>query len=115
MSSLNQKIISVIIPFYNEQIELPSIVKDLAFLKFVLNKDEEIKTIDVLFYFTFRYLKQVSFDDNVLEASDIATSEVLFKHLDMNNVNKITNYIDTSLDSIKTIRNLEIDARVFFA
>ena len=41
--------------------------------------------------------------------------EVLFKHLDMNNVNKITNYIDTSLDSIKTIRNLEIDARVFFA
>ena len=29
MSSLNQKIISVIIPFYNEQIELPSIVKDI--------------------------------------------------------------------------------------
>ena len=100
---------------FNFEFELPSIVKDLAFLKFVLNKDEEIKTIDVLFYFTFRYLKQVSFDDNVLEASDIATSEVLFKHLDMNNVNKITNYIDTSLDSIKTIRNLEIDARVFFA
>ena len=29
MSSLNQKIISVIIPFYNEQIELPSIVQDI--------------------------------------------------------------------------------------
>ena len=33
MSSQNQKIISVIIPFYNEQIELPSIVKDIKKLE----------------------------------------------------------------------------------
>ena len=46
MSSQNQKIISVIIPFYNEQIELPSIVKDI-------NKFEKKKSNLILEYLFF--------------------------------------------------------------
>ena len=100
---------------FHFEFELPTISKDLAFLKFILNKTENIETIDALFYLTFRYLKQITFDDNTLEVSDIPTSEVLYKHLDMSKINILQKHIDSSLENIQEIRNLEIDARVFFA
>ena len=100
---------------FHFEFELPTISKDLAFLKFILNKTEDIETLDALFYLTFRYLKQITFDDNTLEVSDIPTSEVLYKHLDMSKINILQKHIDSSLEDIKEIRNLEIDARVFFA
>ena len=40
--------------------ELPTVVKDLAFLKYILSKKSDIKSIDILFYFTFRYLVSVT-------------------------------------------------------
>ena len=100
---------------FHFEFELPTISKDLAFLKFILNKPENIETIDALFYLTFRYLKQITFDDTTLEVSDIPTSEVLYKHLDMSKINILQKHIDSSFKSIQEIRNLEIDARVFFA
>ena len=68
-----------------------------------------------MFYLTFRYLKQITFDDTTLEVSDIPTSEVLYKHLDMSKIDTLQKHIDSSLEKIQDIRNLEIDARVFFA
>ena len=95
--------------------ELPSIVKDLAFLKYIISKKSDIESIDILFYFTFRYLTNVHVDDDVLDVSDIPLSESLFKLLDINKATKVTEHIDKALESIKTVRNLEVDARVFFA
>ena len=97
------------------EFELPTVSKDLAFLKYVLNKTETTKSVDALFYLTFRYLKQITFADESLDVSDIPTSEVLYKHLDMSKINILQKHIDSSLKSIQDIRNLEIDARVFFA
>ena len=95
--------------------ELPSIVKDLAFLKYIISKKSDIESIDILFYFTFRYLTNVHVDDDVLDVSDIPLSESLFKLLDINKATKVTEHIDKALESIKTVRNLEVDARVFLA
>ena len=97
------------------EFELPTITKDLAFLKYTFNKTDNIQTVDALFYLTFRYLKQITFDDNILDVSDIPTSEALFKHLDMSKVSQLQSHIDTSLKPIQTVRDLETDARVFFA
>jgi len=95
--------------------ELPTVVKDLAFLKYILSKKSDIKSIDILFYFTFRYLVSVTVDTDVLDVSDIPLAESLFKLLDISKATLVTNHIDTTLESIETIRNLEVDARVFFA
>lgn len=95
--------------------ELPTVVKDLAFLKYILSKKSDIKSIDILFYFTFRYLVSVTVDTDVLEVSDIPLAESLFKLLDISKATLVTNHIDDTLESIKSIRNLEVDARVFFA
>jgi len=95
--------------------ELPTVVKDLAFLKYILSKKSDIKSIDILFYFTFRYLGSITVDTDVLEVSDIPLAESLFKLLDISKATLVTNHIDGTLESIKSIRNLEVDARVFFA
>jgi hypothetical protein len=95
--------------------ELPTVVKDLAFLKYILSKKSDIKSIDILFYFTFRYLVSVTVDTDVLDVSDIPLAESLFKLLDISKATLVTNHIDDALESIETIRNLEVDARVFFA
>ena len=95
--------------------ELPTVVKDLAFLKYILSKKSDIKSVDILFYFTFRYLVSVTVDTDVLEVSDIPLAESLFKLLDISKATLVTNHIDDTLESIKSIRNLEVDARVFFA
>tara|TARA_R110002020_G_scaffold347601_1_gene561281 strand:- start:31 stop:669 length:639 start_codon:yes stop_codon:yes gene_type:complete len=100
---------------FNFEFELPTITKDLAFLKYILNKNEELETIDALFYLTFRFLKQISFDDTTLEVSDIPTSETFYKHLDMSKIGTLQKHVDSSLESIQEVRNLELDARVFFA
>jgi hypothetical protein len=99
---------------FNFEFELPTVTKDLAFLKYILNKSGELETVDALFYLTFRFLKQISFDGTILEISDIPTSEILYKHLDMSKISTLQKHIDSSLESIKEIRNLELDARVFF-
>ena len=95
--------------------ELPTVVKDLAFLKYILSKKSDIKSIDILFYFTFRYLVSVTVDTDVLDVSNIPLAESLFKLLDISKATLVTNHIDDALESIETIRNLEVDARVFFA
>jgi hypothetical protein len=95
--------------------ELPTVVKDLAFLKYILSKKSDIKSIDILFYFTFRYLVSVTVDTDVLDVSDIPLAESLFKLLDISKATLVTNHIDDTLESVETIRNLEVDARVFFA
>ena len=101
-------------PFVFE-FELPSLVKDLAFLKFVSQKKTDIKSIDILFYFTCRFLKTVQIDGDKLDVSDIPLTQTLFQHLDINKVTSINKHIDQALEGIKTIRDLEVDARVFFA
>jgi hypothetical protein len=113
--SIEDKTIKINGVDFKFEFELPSITKDLAFLKYALNNTESIQTIDALFYLTFRYLKQITFDDNILDVSDIPTSEALFKHLDMSKVSQLQSHVDTSLESIQTVRDLETDARVFFA
>ena len=94
--------------------ELPSIVKDLAFLKYILDKQSDLASVDVLFYFTFRNLQSVTIDNEMLEVSDIPLAETLFKLLDINKVGSINKHIDTALKPIESVRNLEVDARVFF-
>ena len=97
------------------EFELPSITKELAFLKYILAKKSELRTIDVLFYFTFRFISKIHIDGETLDVTDIELTETLFKHLDMKKVNVLTDYIDDTFKSIKPIKDLEVDARVFFA
>ena len=84
-------------------------------LKYIGSKKSDIKSIDIIFYFTWRYLSSITVDDDVLDISDIPLAESLFKLLDINKATNITDHIDQALESIKTVRNLEVDARVFFA
>ena len=81
-------------------------MKDLAFLKFVSQKKADIKSIDILFYFTCRFLKTVQIDGDKLDVSDIPLTQTLFQHLDINKVTSINKHIDQALEGIKTIRDL---------
>ena len=101
-------------PFVFE-FELPTLTKDIAFLKYVASKGKDIQSIDVLFYFTCRFLKKIIIDGEFLEVTDIELTENLFQRLDINRVTIINKHIDSQLSDIKTIRDLEVDPRVFFA
>ena len=72
-------------------------------------------SIDILFYFIFRFIKSVTIEDDTLLAEDIDTSEQVYKLLSMTKVTSITEHIDNSFKSIEPVRNLEVDPRVFFA
>ena len=72
-------------------------------------------SIDILFYFIFRFIKSVTIEDDTLLAEDIDNSEQLYKLLSMTKVTSITEHIDTSFKAIESVRNLEVDPRVFFA
>ena len=71
--------------------ELPEIAKELALLKYIISTyKDEMKSVDALFYFIFRFIQSINIDDDTLNVEDIETAEVLYKHLSMN---KITNKI----------------------
>ena len=96
--------------------ELPEIAKELALLKYIISTyKDEMKSVDALFYFIFRFIQSINIDDDTLNVEDIETAEVLYKHLSMNKITNLTNHIDKALDSIQPLRNFEIDPRVFFA
>ncbi len=96
--------------------ELPEIAKELAYLKYVIDtKKDEMKSVDVLFYFVFRYILSIEIEGDTLTTEDIETSETLYKHLSMNKITSISEHIDKALKPIQTVRNFEVDPRVFFA
>lgn len=96
--------------------ELPEIAKELALLKYILETyKNEMKSIDALFYFIFRFIQSITVEEDVLNVEDIETAEVLYKHLSMNKITNLTKHIDKALDSIQPLRNFETDPRVFFA
>jgi len=94
--------------------ELPTITKELAYLKYILaNKD--LKTTDVLFYFVFRYISKITIEEDNLSAEDIPTCNHLYKLLTMSKITSITEHIDEAFKSIQSVRDLEVNPRVFFA
>ena len=96
--------------------ELPEIAKELALLKYIINTyKDEMKSVDALFYFIFRFVRSINIDEDTLNVEDIETAEILYKHLSMSKITNITQHIDKALDSIQPLRNFEIDPRVFFA
>ncbi len=96
--------------------ELPTIVKELAYLKYILNtKKDNMKSVDVLFYFIFRFIESIHIDGDVLKAEDIETSELVYNLLSMSKVTSITDHLDKAFKPVESIRNLEVDPRVFFA
>jgi len=96
--------------------ELPEIAKELALLKYIINTyKDEMKSVDALFYFIFRFVRSINIDEDTLNVEDIETAEILYKHLSMSKITNITQHIDKALDSIQSLRNFEIDPRVFFA
>jgi hypothetical protein len=96
--------------------ELPEIAKELALLKYIISTyNDEMKSIDALFYFIFRFVQSISVNEDVLNVEDIETTEVLYKHLSMSRITKLTNHIDKALEPIQPLRNFEVDPRVFFA
>ena len=96
--------------------ELPEIAKELALLKYIISTyNDEMKSIDALFYFIFRFVQSISVNEDVLNVEDIETTEVLYKYLSMSRITKLTNHIDKALDPIQPLRNFEVDPRVFFA
>ena len=96
--------------------ELPTLSKELAYLKYIITtKKNNMMSIDILFYFIFRFIKSVTIEDDTLLAEDIDNSEQLYKLLSMTKVTSITEHIDTSFKAIESVRNLEVDPRVFFA
>ena len=96
--------------------ELPEIAKELAYLKYIIEtKKDEMKSVDALFYFIFRFIHTVEVDTDELKAEDIETAETLYRYLSMNKITSITNHIDKALEPIKPVRNFEVDPRVFFA
>ena len=96
--------------------ELPTLSKELAYLKYIINnKKTDMMSIDILFYFIFRFIKSFTIEDDTLLAEDIDTSEQVYKLLSMTKVTSITEHIDSSFKVIESVRNLEVDPRVFFA
>ena len=96
--------------------ELPEIAKELAYLKYIIEtKKDEMKSVDALFYFIFRFVHTVEVDTDELKAEDIETAETLYRYLSMNKITSITNHIDKALEPIQPVRNFEVDPRVFFA
>jgi hypothetical protein len=96
--------------------ELPTLSKELAYLKYIINnKKTDMMSIDILFYFIFRFIKSITIEDDTLLAEDIDTSEQVYKLLSMTKVTSITEHIDNSFKVIESVRNLEVDPRVFFA
>jgi len=96
--------------------ELPTLIKELAFLKYILStKKDDMKSVDVLFYFIFRFVQSVTVDEDVILAEDIDVCEEVYKVLSMKKVTSITDHLDDAFKSIEPIRNLEVDPRVFFA
>tara|TARA_Y100000034_G_C6770431_1_gene343678 strand:- start:36 stop:680 length:645 start_codon:yes stop_codon:yes gene_type:complete len=96
--------------------ELPTLSKELAYLKYIINnKKTDMMSIDILFYFIFRFIKSITIEDDTLLAEDIDTSEQVYKLLSMTKVTSITEHIDSSFKVIESVRNLEVDPRVFFA
>ena len=96
--------------------ELPTLSKELAYLKYIItNKKTDMMSIDILFYFIFRFIKSITIEDDTLLAEDIDTSEQVYKLLSMTKITSITEHIDNSFKSIESVRNLEVDPRVFFA
>ena len=79
--------------------ELPEIAKELALLKYIISTyKDEMKSVDALFYFIFRFIQSINIDDDTLNVEDIETAEVLYKHLSMNKITNLTNHIDKALD-----------------
>ena len=96
--------------------ELPTLVKELAFLKYILStKKDDMKSVDVLFYFIFRFVQSINVDDDIILAESIDICEEVYKVLSMKKVTSITDHLDDAFKSIEQIRNLEVDPRVFFA
>jgi len=96
--------------------ELPTLVKELAFLKYILStKKDDIKSVDVLFYFIFRFVQSITVDDDIILAENIDICEEVYKVLSMKKVTSITDHLDDAFKSIELIKNLEVDPRVFFA
>tara|TARA_Y100000310_G_scaffold325364_1_gene388729 strand:+ start:1818 stop:2462 length:645 start_codon:yes stop_codon:yes gene_type:complete len=96
--------------------ELPTIVKELAYLKYILDtKKDDMKATDVLFYFTFRFINSINIGEETLKAEDIESSESVYNLLSMGKITSITDHIDEVLKPIQPVRNLEVDPRVFFA
>ena len=96
--------------------ELPEIVKELALLKYIITTyKDEMKSVDALFYFIFRFVHSITVDNDILNVEDVETAEVLYKHLSMNKITNLTKHIDKALESIQPLRNFEVDPRVFFA
>jgi hypothetical protein len=96
--------------------ELPTLVKELAFLKYILTtKKDDMKSVDVLFYFIFRFVQSINVDDDIILAESIDICEEVYKVLSMKKVTSITDHLDDAFKSIEQIRNLEVDPRVFFA
>tara|TARA_R110002020_G_scaffold13404_1_gene48468 strand:- start:825 stop:1469 length:645 start_codon:yes stop_codon:yes gene_type:complete len=96
--------------------ELPTLSKELAYLKYIItNKKTDMMSIDILFYFIFRFIKSITIEDDTVLAEDIDTSEQVYKLLSMTKVTSITEHIDSSFKAIESVRNLEVDPRVFFA
>ena len=72
--------------------ELPEIAKELAYLKYIIEtKKDEMKSVDALFYFIFRFVHTVEVDTDELKAEDIETAETLYRYLSMNKITSITN------------------------
>ena len=71
--------------------------------------------IDILFYFVFRFVSTITLEEDTLSAEDIPTCQELYKLLSMNKVTTITEHIDKAFESIKPVRDLEVNPRVFFA
>ena len=96
--------------------ELPTLVKELAFLKYILStKKDDMKSVDVLFYFIFRFVQSITVDDDIILAENIDICEEVYKVLSMKKVTSITDHLDDAFKSIELIKNLEVDPRVFFA
>ena len=96
--------------------EFPTIVKELAYLKYILDtKKDDMKATDVLFYFTFRFINSINIDEETLKAEDIASSESVYNLLSMGKITSITEHLDKVFKPIQPLRNLEVDPRVFFA
>ena len=74
-----------------------------------------MKSVDVLFYFIFRFIQSINVDDDIILAENIEICEEVYKVLSMKKVTCITDHLDDAFKSIELIRNLEVDPRVFFA
>jgi len=85
-------------------------------IDFLLHEEKELNETDVLFFDCFRFLHLITIDDKDYEIANLSIKELydLYRLFDVDNIQKITQTISSTLESISNIRSQEGNFSAFY-